>query len=129
MYQGTIEEIERGRHTRLEGDNTVLEVYHFSHNPLIPMSWEGYALFMEPTKDVLQEGNTVKFPNDNVRIHLFTSFHYGWPAVHELSGEMKILEIKPKYVYIQLHVASPDSKWQLDDVGKFTLTEIREISD
>ncbi len=115
--------------SRIEGDNTVLEVYHFSHNSIIPMAWEGYALFMEPTNDILQEGKIIKFPNEKVRIHLFKSFHYARPAIHELSGEIKILEIKPKYVVIQLNIASPDSEWKLYDVGKFKLTEIRKIND
>ncbi len=127
MYQGSIEENRENRYSRLEGDNTVLEVYHFSHNPLLPMAWGGYALFMETNKDFLREGETIPFPNDKIRIHLFKSLHHSLFADKELSGKMKIIEINPKYIVVELDVASVDSKWKLNEKGKFKLTEISKI--
>lgn len=129
MYQGAVEESPHHLFSRVPGSNAIYEVYYFIHNPILPMAWEGYALFIEPDPELILEGNAITLPNPKVIIHLYRSLHYGWPAEKDLNGEIKIVEVKQNYVVIKLNVASAHSKWELNETAKFKAIAVGDIKD
>lgn len=134
-YQGTIVEENEGQYSRLEGNNTVFEVYHFSRsrNPLSQMAWEGSALFIEISEEIIQEGKTIILPSKNIRLHLFESFHYRNPAIRKLFGQIKVLKVNPKHIVLQLNISTSDlkhkfTKWQLNDTITFERTDLKDMN-
>lgn len=127
-FKGSINDsVTGGTFQRVDGPNTLLEIYQFSSPPFFaPTAWCGRSLFIEAPADAFQAGDTITIPNARFKTFYYTDYHHIGRISKELSGTIKIITVADDYTLasIDLSVTGTDTRFKLK--GRFRNAKIAQ---
>lgn len=104
----------------IDGGNLVVETSYFKSTlPYVVDGISGYTLYIELSSTVLSQGKYIKIPSDNIKTYLHTLNAPSYDNVSDVKGSIKVVELKPDGVYLEVDVYSQSKAWSYSGVEFF----------